>query len=124
VTTSHCADFSVVPLFDKYTKALCSINHPETVCKTTPVLLTDNQLLHAGDEKQDIPLLATTVQSVLSAAADGGMSSLAMPLIGGGVAGWPAKLAAQVHIAQLHHFVKAATGVSSLKVTMSLSNPC
>ncbi len=62
--------------------------------------------------------------SVLSAAADGGMSSLAMPLIGGGVAGWPAKLAAQVQTAQLHDFVKAATGVSSLKVTMSLPNAC
>ena len=82
-----------------------------------PAPLTDNQLLHAGDEEQDTPLLAATVQSVLAEAADGSMPLLAMPLIGGGVAGRPAKLAAQVHIAQLHCRVNAATGVFSLKVT-------
>lgn len=68
----------------------------------------------AGNQQLDVPLLASTVQSVLAQAAAKGMQSVAMPLIGAGRAGWPPKLAAQVHVAQVLKFT-GSTG-SSLKV--------
>ena len=71
----------------------------------------------AGNQQLDIPLLVSTVQSVLAQAAAKGMQSLAMPLIGAGLAGWPPKLAAQVHVAQVLKFT-GPTG-SSLKVSES-----
>lgn len=66
-----------------------------------------------GNQQLDVPLLASTVQSVLAQAAAKGMHSVAMPLIGAGLAGWPSKLAAQVHVAQVLKFT-GSTG-SSLK---------
>ncbi len=71
-------------------------------------------LLLAGNQQLDVPLLASTVQSVLAQAAAKGMHSLAMPLIGAGLAGWPPKLAAQVHVAQVLKFTGSTA--SSLKV--------
>ncbi|DBB13513.1 TPA: Poly (ADP-ribose) polymerase, variant 4 [Trebouxia sp. C0006] len=66
-----------------------------------------------GNQQLDVPLLASTVQSVLAQAAAKGMQSVAMPLIGAGLAGWPPKLAAQVHVAQVLKFT-GSTG-SALK---------
>ncbi|DBA92767.1 hypothetical protein WJX77_000576 [Trebouxia sp. C0004] len=63
-----------------------------------------------GNSQLDVPLLASTVQSVLTQAAAKGMHSVAMPLIGAGLAGWPPKLAAQVHVAQVWKF-SGSTGV-------------
>lgn len=74
-----------------------------------------SNVLLAGNQQLDVPLLASTVQSVLAQAAAKGMHSVAMPLIGAGLAGWPSKLAAQVHVAQVLKFT-GSTG-SSLKVT-------
>ncbi len=70
-----------------------------------------------GDEQKEIPLLGSTVQSVLAQAEAHGMQSIAMPLIGHGLAGWPAKLAARLHVEQVLCFFKAAqAGPSSLQV--------
>lgn len=71
-------------------------------------------MLLAGNQQLDVPLLASTIQSVLAQAAAKGMHSVAMPLIGAGLAGWPPKLAAQVHVAQVLKFT-GSTGLS-LKV--------
>lgn len=65
-------------------------------------------------------MLASTVRSALAMAAAGGMQSIAMPLIGNGVAGWPTKEAAKVHIEQVLGFFTAGTVSSALKVTVSL----
>ena len=73
-----------------------------------------SSVLLAGNQQLDVPLLARTVQSVLAQAAAKGMQSVAMPLIGAGLAGWPPKLAAQVHVAQVLKFM-GSTGLS-LKV--------
>jgi O-acetyl-ADP-ribose deacetylase (regulator of RNase III) len=61
-----------------------------------------------GDEQKEVPLLASTVRSVLTMAAAHGMQSVAMPLIGHGLAGWPANLAAGVHVEQALRFFRAA----------------
>lgn len=47
----------------------------------------DSTCCHAGDKIQDVPVLASTVHSPLQKAADAGMQSVAMPLIGSGD-GW------------------------------------
>ena len=65
-------------------------------------------VLPAGNQQLDVPLLASTVQSVLAQAAAKGMHSVAMPLIGAGLAGWPPKLAAQEHVAQVLKFGRTA----------------
>ncbi len=52
----------------------------------------------------------------MTMAAAHGMHSIAMPLIGSGLAGWPAKLAAQVHVEQVLQYFKASTAACSLKV--------
>ena len=52
----------------------------------------------------------------MTMAAAHGMQSIAMPLIGHGLAGWPAKLAAQIHVEQIVQFFKASTAACSLKV--------
>jgi O-acetyl-ADP-ribose deacetylase (regulator of RNase III) len=44
------------------------------------------------------------------------MQSIAMPLIGHGVAGWPAKLAAQIHVEQVLRFFNSRKASPSLKV--------
>lgn len=64
----------------------------------------------AGNQQFDVPLLASAIQSVLTQAAAKGIQSVAMPLIGAGLAGWPPKLAAQVHVAQVLKFA-GSTGV-------------
>ncbi|KAA6427151.1 MAG: RNase III inhibitor [Trebouxia sp. A1-2] len=68
-----------------------------------------------GNQQLDVPLLASTIQSVLAQAAAKGMHSVAMPLIGAGLAGWPPKLAAQVHVAQVLKFT-GSTGLSLKEV--------
>lgn len=62
----------------------------------------------AGDGQQVAPVLASTVQSVLSQAATHGMQSIAMPLIGHGGNGWPAKLAAISMLSKCCNSSKAA----------------
>ena len=52
----------------------------------------------------------------MTMAAAHGMQSIAMPLIGHGLAGWPAKLAAQIHVEQVVQFFKASTAACSVKV--------
>lgn len=71
--------------------------------------------LSAGNKQNEGALLASTVQSVLATAAAKGMQSVAMPLIGTGVAGWPKQLAAEVCLAEVSTFLRA--GPSSLKVS-------
>jgi len=44
------------------------------------------------------------------------MQSIAMPLIGAGRAGWPAKLAAQIHIAEVVKLMDSGKAVTSLQV--------
>ncbi len=84
------------------------------VCRVSSDIIT---LGFTGDEQKEIPLLGSTVQSVLAQPEAHGMQSIAMPLIGHGLAGWPAKLAAQVHVEQVLRFFKAAqAGPSSLQV--------
>ncbi|DBB08229.1 TPA: hypothetical protein ACH3X3_008408 [Trebouxia sp. C0006] len=51
----------------------------------------------------------------MTMAAAHGMQSIAMPLIGHGLAGWPAKLAAQIHVEQVVQFFKASTAACSVK---------
>ena len=63
-----------------------------------------------------MPVLGSTVRSVMTMAAAHGMHSIAMPLIGSGLAGWPAKLAARVHVEQVVQFFKASAAACSLKV--------
>lgn len=70
----------------------------------------------ADGQQQETTLLASTVQSVLSSAAARGLESVAMPLIGTGLAGWPKQLAAQLCLAEVAKFTKAVT--SSLKVCL------
>ena len=71
--------------------------------------------MSAGKKQNEKALLAATVQSVLATAAAKGMDSVAMPLIGTGVAGWPKQLAAEVCLAEVLIFLRAAP--SSLKVS-------
>jgi len=70
----------------------------------------------AGDQQKDSPLLASTVRSALAQAEVHGMQSIAMPLIGAGRAGWPAKLAAQIHIAEVVKLMDSGKAVTSLQV--------
>ena len=73
-----------------------------------------------GDEQKEVPLLRSTVQSALAQAEAHGMQSIAMPLIGHGLAGWPPHLAARVHVEQvLRFFTAAQAGPSSLQVSTS-----
>ena len=41
-----------------------------------------------------------------------------MPLIGNGAAGWPAKTAARIHIAEVQKFASSASAMSCLKVSV------
>lgn len=66
--------------------------------------------------QSEVPVLGSTVRSVMTMAAAHGMHSIALPLIGSGLAGWPAKLAAQIHVEQVVQFFKASTAACSLKV--------
>ena len=72
--------------------------------------------MFAGHGKQESHVLGKTVKSVLKEAASHGMQSIAMPLIGHGEAGWPAKLAAQIHVEQVLRFFKSRKAGLSLKV--------
>ena len=88
----------------------------QAVC-LTPAGCHLTSLCLTGDEQKEVPLLGSTVQSVLAQAEAHGMQSIAMPLIGHGLAGWPAKLAARVHVEQVLRFCKAGqAGPSSLQV--------
>jgi O-acetyl-ADP-ribose deacetylase (regulator of RNase III) len=69
-----------------------------------------------GRGKQELRVLGSTVRSVLREAAAHNMQSIAMPLIGHGVAGWPAKLAAQIHVEQVLRFFNSRKASPSLKV--------
>ena len=69
-----------------------------------------------GDQQRDSPLLGSTVQSALAQAEAHGMQSIAMPLIGTGRAGWPAKLAALIHIAEVIKLMNSGKAVTSLQV--------
>lgn len=69
-----------------------------------------------GHGKQELRVLGKTVKSVLKEAAAHGMQSVAMPLIGHGNAGWPAKLAAQIHVEQVLRFFKSCKAGASLQV--------
>ena len=53
--------------------------------------------------------------AVLTEASRWGMQSVAMPLIGAGAAGWPSKLAADIHIAQLLELTSGTSNIT-LKV--------
>ena len=66
--------------------------------------------------QSEVPVLGSTVRSVMTMAAAHGMHSIALPLIGSGLAGWPAKLAAQVRVEQVVQFFKASLPACSLKV--------
>ncbi len=70
----------------------------------------------AGDQQRDSSLLGSTVQSALAQAEAHGMQSMAMPLIGAGRAGWPAKLAAQIHIAEVVKLMDSRKAATSLQV--------
>lgn len=70
----------------------------------------------AGDQQQGMQVLASTVRSALALAAAEGMQSIAMPLIGNGRAGWPAKAVAKVHVEQVLEFFNSATASTALKV--------
>lgn len=69
----------------------------------------------AGNKPNDSALQTSTVHSVLATAAARGMESVAMPLIGTGLAGWPKPLAAEVCLAEVSSFLRAAP--SSLRVS-------
>ena len=69
----------------------------------------------AGNKQNESALLTSTVHSVLVTAAARGMESIAMPLIGTGLAGWPKQLAAEVCLAEVSSFLRAAP--SSLRVS-------
>lgn len=73
-------------------------------------------VLNAGN-KDESAQLASTVLAVLREASRWGMQSVAMPLIGAGAAGWPPKLAADIHIAQL---LELASGTSSITLKVQL----
>ena len=77
--------------------------------------------LSAGNKQSEGALLASTIRSVLATAAAKGMESVAMPLIGTGVAGWPKQLAAELCLTEVSLFLRA--GPSSLKVTVMVSCP-
>lgn len=78
---------------------------------------------YAGQGKQELCKFGNTVRSVLRAASAHGMQSIAMPLIGHGLAGWPAKLAAQTHVQQVLRFFNSTTSAASLKVLSSVLLP-
>lgn len=69
----------------------------------------------AGNKPNESALLTSTVHSVLTTAQAKGMESIAMPLIGTGLAGWPKQLAAEVCLAEVSSILRAAP--SSLKVS-------
>ncbi len=72
-----------------------------------------------GRGKQEQRVLGSTVRSVLREAAAHGMQSIAMPLIGHGLAGWPAKLAAQIHVQQVLRFFNSCKASPSVKVWLN-----
>lgn len=73
-----------------------------------------------GDKEKDGPVLASTVQSVLAAAADHGMQSVAMPLMGSGRAGWPVTLAAHIHSAEVLDFIQSGKAGSMVRLNTAL----
>ena len=72
--------------------------------------------MFTGCGKKEQRVLGSTVRSVLREATAHGMQSIAMPLIGHGLAGWPAHLAAQIHVQQVLRFFNSCKASPSLKV--------
>lgn len=71
----------------------------------------------------DTEWYANTVRCVLERAANEGMQSLAMPLICNNNSGWPAKLAAEISIAQtLEFFYESSEGVLTSLTVMCYVN--
>ncbi len=58
-------------------------------------------VLSAGDAASDAASLQSLMQAVLSSAETVGARALALPLIGGGTAGWSLPVAAQAIVAQV-----------------------
>ena len=78
-------------------KAVCQPVHP-LPCSVARFGLDDGQ--------DEVALLQSAMQSVLQAASESAHSVqfTATPLIGNGVAGWPANLAAQIQVQQVLRF--------------------
>ena len=80
------------------------------------VVFAASSCLYVAADGQKTDVYASTVRSVLQAAAEDGMQSVAMPLIGCGNAGWPIKLAAQINVEQVLDFLSTDGKTSTLKV--------
>ena len=78
-------------------KAVCQPVHP-LPCSVARLGLDGGQ--------DEVALLQPAVQSVLQAASESAhsMQSTVTPLVGNSVAGWPASLAAQIHVQQVLRF--------------------
>ena len=54
-----------------------------------------------GDAAQDVASMRSMVEAVLDVAAQAGVTTLAMPLLGAGLAQWPVLAAAKAHVAEV-----------------------
>lgn len=72
-------------------------------------------LVYTGDAAQDQASMQSVVQAVLSAAAKAGITTLAMPLLGAGLARWP-MLVAKAQVAEVLQAAHHRSGGTRLQV--------
>lgn len=69
-----------------------------------------------GDAAQDEANMQSMVQAVLDVAAQAGVTTLAMPLLGAGLAQWPVVPTAKAHVAKVLAAAYCRPGGTRLKV--------
>ena len=73
-------------------------------------------LVYTGDAAQDQASMQSMFQAVLSAAAKAGITTLAMPLLGAGLARWPMLVAAKAQVAEVLQAAHHRSGGTRLQV--------
>ena len=102
-------------LLAQYTYNTCQIlNHTSGVPR--PGLMAC-----AGNGVQDEDCMRRMVWSVLDVAAQARVTSVALPLLGAGIAGWPIAVAAKAHIEEVLEMAEQDLAGSSLKVGLYFS---
>ena len=97
--------------------------HPDPVVCSRTLCAAEVGLVCSGDNAQDQASMQNLIQSVLETAAKANVTSLAMPLLGSGLPGWPAAVTAKAHIAQVLAAAHSGLANTSIKV-MRLPSVC
>ncbi|XP_077982581.1 uncharacterized protein LOC144437515 [Glandiceps talaboti] len=102
---------------------------PGNVCYTSAGKLTCDHIIHVvghdwdpADTGKSIRLLHDSLMNTLNCASSIGARSLAIPVIGTGVYGFPVKVCARVYRTTLEEFSKTTGGSTSLKDVRIVNN--